>query len=275
MPTTLAIMPGIPLPQLRADCSRCAALCCVAFTFTRSADFAIDKPAGQSCPNLTTTRTCGIHSELRRRGFPACTAYDCFGAGQQVTQVTLAGFDWADSAQSAREVFATFGVVQQLHELLWYLSDAEPQLADGDLRSDFRSALDETARLADGGPNELRRLDLNAHRAAVDALLARASRTLRREYPDRDHRRADLIGKDLRDATLDGADLRGALLLGADLRGASLRRADFIEADLRGANLGGLDLSSVLFLTAGQVGSALGDEATALPYRLIRPDHWS
>ncbi len=37
--------------DLRADCGRCAGLCCVAPAFTASADFAIDKPAGQPCPN--------------------------------------------------------------------------------------------------------------------------------------------------------------------------------------------------------------------------------
>ena len=39
--------------ELRADCTRCFALCCVAPAFAASADFAIDKPAGQPCPNPT------------------------------------------------------------------------------------------------------------------------------------------------------------------------------------------------------------------------------
>ena len=52
---------------LTADCARCAALCCVAPTFAVSADFAIDKPAGQPCPHLQPSSHCGIHSTLRER----------------------------------------------------------------------------------------------------------------------------------------------------------------------------------------------------------------
>ena len=51
--------------RLRADCSRCAGLCCVAPAFAASADFAIDKPAGHACPHLRDDALCGIHAELR------------------------------------------------------------------------------------------------------------------------------------------------------------------------------------------------------------------
>ena len=40
--------------RLRADCARCAGLCCVAPAFAASADFAIDKPAGHACPHPMT-----------------------------------------------------------------------------------------------------------------------------------------------------------------------------------------------------------------------------
>ena len=36
----------LELTDLRADCARCAGLCCVVPAFTESADFAIDKPSG-------------------------------------------------------------------------------------------------------------------------------------------------------------------------------------------------------------------------------------
>ncbi|HZC25622.1 MAG TPA: GAF domain-containing SpoIIE family protein phosphatase, partial [Actinopolymorphaceae bacterium] len=44
--------------DLRADCSRCAGLCCVAPSFSASADFAIDKAAGRACPHLRTDFRC-------------------------------------------------------------------------------------------------------------------------------------------------------------------------------------------------------------------------
>ena len=54
--------------RLRADCSRCAGLCCVAPAFAASADFAIDKPAGHACPNLRNDARCGIHAGFTGRG---------------------------------------------------------------------------------------------------------------------------------------------------------------------------------------------------------------
>ncbi|HEU4784906.1 MAG TPA: hypothetical protein VFS83_16330, partial [Ktedonobacterales bacterium] len=79
---------GLDLRNLRADCARCFALCCVAPTFAVSADFAINKRAGKPCPNLHSDFRCGIHTRLREKGFRGCAVYDCFGAGQKVSQLT-------------------------------------------------------------------------------------------------------------------------------------------------------------------------------------------
>src|SRR4051794_9103903 len=109
------------LPELRADCARCAGLCCVAPAFAASADFAIEKRAGQPCPNLQNDLRCRFHSRLRERGFPGCVAYDCFGAGQRIVQETFGGADWRGSPQLARRMFDAFAVLRALHELLVYL----------------------------------------------------------------------------------------------------------------------------------------------------------
>ena len=73
---------------LRPDCSQCFALCCTAFGFARSADFAVDKPPATPCSNLAADFSCTIHDRLRVRGFAGCTVFDCFGAGQRLSQVT-------------------------------------------------------------------------------------------------------------------------------------------------------------------------------------------
>ncbi len=64
---------------LAADCSRCAALCCVVPAFARGADFAIDTPAERTGPNLTADGRCPIPPVLQGRGFPGCAVHDCFG----------------------------------------------------------------------------------------------------------------------------------------------------------------------------------------------------
>ena len=267
--------------SLRADCERCAGLCCVAPAFAASADFAIDKEAGHACPNLLSDFRCAIHTRLRQEGFPGCVAYDCFGAGQKVTQVTFGGQDWRRTPQIAAQSFAVFTVMRQLHELLWYLGEALRLPRSGPLHGELNLALGETERLTQGSPGALAALDATAHRRGVNALLQRTSELVRSEV-DRtgigrrgiDRRGADLVGADLRGADLRCANLRGALLIGADLRGADLRNADLTGADLRGADLGGTDLTASIFLIQSQLDAAKGDPDTRVPPSLHRPAHW-
>lgn len=242
--------------ELRADCARCVGLCCVAPAFAKSSDFAIDKPAGRPCPNLAGDFRCTIHDRLAESGFKGCTVFDCFGAGQRLTQETFGGQDW----HAAPEMFAALPVMRQMHELMWYLTEALKLDESRKIWAKLQAALDETDKMAGGTPAELQRLDLAAYRNRVNPLLQQASALARGRGPD--HRGANLIGKKMRGADLRGASLRGALLIGADLRGADLRRADFTGADLRGADLRGADLTGALFLTDSQLRSAITGETS-------------
>ncbi|WP_051752279.1 pentapeptide repeat-containing protein [Streptosporangium amethystogenes] len=264
-------------PGLRADCANCFGLCCVALPFAASADFAIDKDAGKPCVNLRADFRCGIHANLRERGFPGCTVFDCFGAGQQVSQVTFGGQDWRQAPGTAGQMFEVFPVMRQLHELLWYLTEALALPQARPIHDDLRRALDDTGRLARGSAETLVKTDVATVRQGVNALLLRTSELVRAEVPGRkrNHRGADLIGARLKGANLRGANLRGAYLIAADLRNADLRTADLIGADLRDADLRGADLTGSIFLTQAQVNAARGDAATTLPAALIRPTHWS
>ncbi len=265
-----------PRQDLRADCGRCAALCCVAPAFTASADFAIGKPAGRPCPHLLGDFRCGIHADLRGQGFPGCAAFDCFGAGQQVTQVTFGGRDWRQDPGSAAPMFAVFGVMRQLRELQWYLAEALTLTAAAALRPGLTAAWDRTEALTRASAAELAGLDVTAWRREAGELLASVSDLVRAGVPDRapDRRGADLIGARLRDAALRGASLRGAYLIGADLRGADLRHTDLLGADLRAADLRGADLTGAIFVTQPQLAAARGGTATTLPAGLARPPHW-
>ncbi|HET6213875.1 MAG TPA: pentapeptide repeat-containing protein [Micromonosporaceae bacterium] len=264
------------MERLKADCERCFGLCCVAPAFSASSDFAINKAAGEPCPHLRSDFRCGIHASLRARGFPGCAVFDCFGAGQKVAQVTYGGQDWRQAPRIATQMFDVFAVMRQLHELLWYLTEALTLVPAGPLAGELNDALAETERLTHGGPDALLALDIPAHRHRVSALLRRTSEHARAGAgrDDIDHSGADLTGADLRGADLRGANMRGAFLIGADLCGADLRRADLIGVDFRGADLSGADLTGSIFLTQSQLGSAKGDVNTALPPSLTRPAHW-
>ncbi|QIZ00053.1 pentapeptide repeat-containing protein [Streptomyces sp. S1D4-11] len=267
------------LLELRADCGRCFGLCCVALPFTRSADFAIDKDAGKPCQNLRTDSRCGIHTQLREKGFNGCTVYDCFGAGQQVSQVTFAGQDWRTGPRErARQMFDVFPVVRQLHELLRYLNEALTLPAARPIHADIRRALTETERLANQSPEELGELDVNAHRQQVNTLLLRTSELVRAGVgrgKKKNRRGADLMGARLKGADLRGANLRGAYLIAADLTGADLRGADLIGADFRDTDLTDADLTDAFFLTQPQLNAARGSAGTRLPRSVTRPDHWT
>ncbi|MFF7735633.1 pentapeptide repeat-containing protein [Streptomyces sp. NPDC007984] len=264
--------------ELRGDCARCFGLCCVALPFAASADFAVDKAAGTPCRNLREDHRCGIHARLRQQGFTGCTVYDCFGAGQQVSQITFGGQDWRTGPpERARRMFEVFPVVRQLHELLYYLTEALALPAARPVHAELRKALAKTEELTAGTPEQLAGLDVAAHRQEVNVLLLRTSELARAGVKGRrkDRRGADLMGARLKGADLRGASLRGACLIAADLTGADLRGADLIGADLRDADLTDADLTGTLFLTQPQLNAARGSAGTRLPGSATRPGHWT
>ncbi|NUR70265.1 MAG: pentapeptide repeat-containing protein [Hamadaea sp.] len=252
--------------RLRADCASCVGLCCVAPAFAKSADFAITKPAAKPCPNLRADFRCGIHSRLRESGFPGCTVFDCFGAGQHIT-AAFGGRSWRDEPT----MLAAFPVMRDLHELLYYLSEALSMPAAAPLYPQLTAMLEKVSQLASS-------LDPSADpavlRAEANPLLLEASSLVRRPAGP-DHRGAALFGASLRGASLRRASLRGATLVGADLRQADLREADVIGADFRGADLRGADLTGALFLTQAQLDAARGDSRTRVPGALRHPARWA
>ena len=267
---------GGDLLDLRPDCARCFGLCCVALPFTASADFPVDKRAGQPCVHLRADFGCGIHAHLRGQGFAGCTVFDCFGAGQKVSQTTFGGQDWRQAPHTARQMFDVFSVMRQLHEMLWYLTEALGLPPARPVHRDLGRVRDDIDRLTRGGAETLEGIDVPALRHDVGTLLARASELVRAGVPGRrkNRRGADLIGADLNGISLRGADLRGAYLIAADLRHADLRAADLLGADMRDADLSGADLTGSLFLTQSQINATRGDDATRLSPALTRPAHW-
>lgn len=265
---------------MRADCASCFGLCCVVPTFAASSDFAISKPAGVPCPHLGPDHRCGIHPQLRERGFVGCAVFDCFGAGQRVAQETFGGRDWRAHPEIADDMFAAFETLRQLHELLWYLTEVRSLGAAREVHPQAERLHSDVEHAAAADPASLRALDVAALHRRVNQVLLRAGELVRAGAPTgrggrRFRRGADLVGADLRGADLSRADLRGAYLIGADLRGADLRLTDLIGADLRGADLRGADLSTALFLAQFQLNGTRGDGTTRIPAALHRPPHWS
>ncbi|MBS4172688.1 pentapeptide repeat-containing protein [Bacillus sp. FJAT-49736] len=262
---------------LKADCQNCFGLCCVALPYGKSADFAFDKAGGTPCRNLQSNFQCSIHKDLRNKGFRGCSAFECFGAGQKVSQFTYKGNDWRTDTKLSNEMFQVFPIIQQLHEMLWYLNDALNHNAAETIHHELWKSFEETDQLTKLHAEEILEINVHEHRAKINQLLIRTSELVRTKTLNKKYKinnRRDLIGAKLQGVDLAGANLRGVLLIAADLRNADLQKADFIGADLRDADISGANLTGCIFLTQAQVNAAKGDKNTKLPSSLSIPSHW-
>lgn len=266
------------LNHLRADCENCFGLCCVALPYAKSADFAFNKDSGTPCRNLQPNYLCGIHKDLRNKGFRGCSAYECFGAGQKVSQVTYKGKDWRTNKAVSQEMFDVYPIVQQLHEMLWYLNEAITFEVAKPILKELQVSINETEELTKQSPDDILTINVTEHRAKVNQLLIRTSELVRGKVTNKQkntRRGMDYLGAKLRGANLKGGNLRGALLIAADLRNADLRWSDVIGADFRDADISGANLTGSIFLTQAQVNAAKGNKHTKLPSALVMPAHWN
>jgi len=126
---------------LRGDCAQCAALCCVALAFDRSALFAYDKPAGEPCANLGDKGRCTIHTVRAAKGFAGCESYDCLGAGQAVTQGLFGGANWRDDPALLGPLMRAFAVLRPAHEVLALLRQVQAMALPQAVRNGLRVAL--------------------------------------------------------------------------------------------------------------------------------------
>lgn len=269
---------------LKAECDKCFGFCCAALYFSASEGFPTDKEAGNPCINLRDDYKCKVHGELRKRGLKGCIAYDCFGAGQKVAQISYIGKGWRSNPEIKEEMFDAFLIVRQLQEMLWYLTDAIKVQEDLKTKEKIKKIIEETERLTLLEASELKKVDLIIHRHKVNQLLAVTSEFVRiktrkgqqsalkrkKKIAGRDN----FIGFDFKKFNLMGEDLRGALLIAADLRNMNLEGVDFIGADMRDTDLRGADLSKSIFVTQPQINSAKGDEYTKLPTSIVKPPYW-
>ncbi|MEH7388328.1 pentapeptide repeat-containing protein [Bacillus sp. JJ1521] len=265
------------IDYLKSDCKNCFGLCCVALPYAKSADFPINKDGGEPCRNLCSDFRCKIHNQLRDKGFRGCVSYECFGAGQHVSQSIYNGVDWRNNSERANEMFEVFPVVQQLHEMLWYLNQALSLQETQSFHISLQDMYKETLKLTQKKPEDILKLDIIAHRGKVNSLLLKASEMYRKDFTKgskRIKKGQDYVGENLKGADLQGASFRGTLMIAANLSHADLRTADFIGADLRDADLSNANLTEAIFLTQSQLNSTKGNVHTRIPHYLKRPNHW-
>lgn len=167
-------LPTLPA-RLKADCSACAALCCVVPPFDAVQGFAFDKPAETACQHLCADHRCGIHAQLVDRGFPGCVAFDCLGAGQRLTAQALQRFDsadWQHRPDVARWLFQAYPAVREIQEWVARLTLAAQVTGQSPLQ-DLADALEaEAPHWADWPPSERAEWQTRVHGALAPLSLA-------------------------------------------------------------------------------------------------------
>ncbi|MFL0253176.1 pentapeptide repeat-containing protein [Clostridium neuense] len=266
--------------DLKPACEKCFGLCCVALYFSHAEGFPQDKVAGKPCINLKEDFRCKVHESLNKKGLKGCTSYECLGAGQKVSMGTYGGHSWREEPETANEMFEVFIIMRQLHEMLWYLTEAFSLKSDNDIKE----KIDEIEKLTHLSGEAIVKLDLVTIRVGVNALLFKTSEFIRKKAGDNEKSSLkgkktiggglNLMGADLRRKNLRGVNLSGAYLIAANLRGVDLSFADLIGADMRDADISGANLSKSIYLTQAQINAAKGDSGTRLPRLLVKPTYW-
>ncbi|MDO5518047.1 MAG: pentapeptide repeat-containing protein [Clostridium sp.] len=270
--------------SLKPDCKECFGLCCTALYFSKSEGFPNNKDAGKPCINLRDDFKCSVHKSLRNKGLKGCIAYECFGAGQKISKYTYKGQSWRENPDNSKEMFDLFLIMFQLHEMLWYLTEAFRMSSDSDMQEKIKMIIDETVKITESEPKNIFNIDITAHKKRVNELLLKTSLQIRKKASmgkkgSLKNRksiagRLDFIGADCRKLNLVGEDLSGAFFIAANAANVNFNGADLLGADFRDADLSGADLRNSLFLTQMQINSAKGDRKTLLPISLVYPEHW-
>ena len=128
----------------RSDCAQCAALCCIAYPSEDMPGFAAHKQAGEPCPNLDACGACTIYEDRARLGFAGCIAFECFGAGQFVTQTVFGGRDWRTDPSAMPAMVDTFLRLRPAFDLLYLaetFSGGDPACESEMIRQSLEDAL--------------------------------------------------------------------------------------------------------------------------------------
>lgn len=259
--------------NLKIDCEKCSGLCCVALYCTKTDGFPGNKEAGIPCKYLMSDFRCSIYSKLSEQNMRGCIAYDCFGAGQKVTQDLYPNVAWNTRREKANEIFEVFLIVFQVYQMEWYLLESLSLVTDKQIQSIIEALISENEQITNRPSEEILKFDIEKYRLKVNQLLKQVSDMITPDSDDEAHSK-DCIGRNFRKANMNAKNFSKTLMIGANLEGCSLQGTNFLGADMRDANVKNTDLSSCVFLTQMQINSAKGNRNTKLPKNLTYPDLW-
>lgn len=265
----------ISLQSMKSDCSKCSGLCCIALFFSKMDGFPENKPAGKPCKNLQKNFQCNIHEELINKKLKGCLGYDCFGAGQQVTQAIYLGQTWQDTACNTKEIFDVFLRVFQLYQMRYYLMESMTITPAKELQENIIALINENEMICNSNPESILSFDTEEYRNRVNIILKQVCSLLTKSLNSENKKSpSDYLGRSFKHKDLSGLDLSTKLLIAANFSHCSFHGTIFLGADTRDADFSHADLSDAVFLSQGQVNAAKGNLNTKLPKHLDYPVTW-
>ncbi len=265
----------ILLESLKPDCSKCSGLCCTALLFSEMDGFPESKAAGKPCMNLQKDFRCKIHRELEKNRMKGCIGYDCFGAGQQVTQSIYFGQTWQNVPEQAKEIFDVFIVVFQLYQIRYFLLESMAILPAKVLKNDIKALAEENEMICNCKPQNIITFDIEDYRNRVNVLLKQVCTLLQKSLCCENKKCAsDFLLRNFKNKDMRGLDLSTKLLIAAKFNNCVFDGTIFLGADTRDADFGDADLRDAVFLSQGQINSAKGNRNTKLPQYLDYPITW-
>jgi len=133
--------------------------------------FGYDKPAQTPCINLQPDFRCSIHGRLAESGFPGCIAFDCYGAGQWVTQQVFQGASWRDSVLTGKRMFEAFSRFRTLHELMALLIVARQHVKEKDILEKLDRKLKEIEKITVAETADCGRIEITTLRQEIMGFL--------------------------------------------------------------------------------------------------------
>lgn len=260
---------------MKSDCSKCSGLCCTALFFSKIDGFPKDKSAGVPCINLLEDYKCKIHTQLEHLNMKGCIGYDCFGAGQQVTEIIYKGETWKELPKQLSEIFDVFTALFQMHQIRYFLTEASLLTFTGPFKKDIQNLTEENIQISNSSPRDILSADIEEYRRKVNGVLRKVCNLLQKTlHSENVSCPKDFLGKSFRGKDMSGLDFSTKLLIAADFSDCIFNGTMFLGADTRDTNFSGADLREAVFLTQGQINSAKGTYNTKIPEHLDYPPTW-
>lgn len=261
--------------QFKADCSKCSGLCCTALFFSKIDGFPENKKAGKPCIKLQNDYYCKIYLELEKHNMKGCIGYDCFGAGQHVTQVIYKGETWQTLPDQSEEIFHVFLIIFQLFQIRYFLEESKIIIPAKELWSDIQKMINENKALCNYTPESILNIDIESYRNKVNIILKKVRNFIIKSFKNSDNIEiTDYLGKNFSKRDMSGLDLSMKLLIASNFESCIFDGTVFLGADTRDTNFSNSDLRYAVFLTQGQINTAKGNTNTKLPKHLYYPITW-